>query len=227
MMMEPSWSEVSALIQSEGDERNVGTQIRRAREERGWSQTELAERVSRVLHPYSEKVSSSIDRVAVWRIENPDAKSGGRRVTIAELIAFAKVFNMTIAELLLPTGAADRQKAWAAVEAAFEALQAVRMATSTYREAVMRVRAFADVDEELSHQIIERRDAVQEAHAESYRKQWERHRHEFTGSPRDDLHAFAEANLTPEVAALIDMTSTKPMNLWAWAQGRTVPAEGA
>ena len=229
--IEPSWTEVAALISADGDESHVASRILELREAQGWTQTELARRVSRELLPaHAQEAPDPIDRIAIWKIENPQSTektSGGRRVRIAELIAFAKVFDTTIAELLLPPGAAERQRAWAQITAAFEALDSVRSAWATYYDAIRRARAFLREDDQLTEQVHAKREVEMRTFTESHRKSWERHGNGLLGGTKNDLAAWAEErkieNPTPLIAALDDLLSDADIDMRGWAVGRTVP----
>jgi transcriptional regulator with XRE-family HTH domain len=72
-------------------ERNVAEHVRRERERRGWSTAELARHVTRT--------GVSMSQSAIWRIENGEPR---RKITVDELIAFTKVFDKTIDDLLQP-----------------------------------------------------------------------------------------------------------------------------
>ncbi|MFE0720212.1 helix-turn-helix domain-containing protein [Streptomyces rochei] len=65
--------------------------VRLERERRGWSTAELARHVS--------SAGVSMSQSAVWRIENGEPR---RKISVDELVAFARVFNKTIDDLLAP-----------------------------------------------------------------------------------------------------------------------------
>lgn len=72
-------------------EDSVAGHVQQERELRGWSTAELARRVTEAGCPISQS--------AVWRIESGSPR---RKISVDELIGFAKVFEMQIQELLEP-----------------------------------------------------------------------------------------------------------------------------
>lgn len=72
-------------------EDNVADHIRLHREMRGWSTAHLAREVTAAGVPLSQS--------AVWRIESGNPR---RKISVDELIGFAKVFGVSIGELLEP-----------------------------------------------------------------------------------------------------------------------------
>ncbi|MEV2201024.1 helix-turn-helix transcriptional regulator [Streptomyces fradiae] len=76
----------------EGDgEGNVAEHVRFERELRGWSTAELARYVTEAGCPMSQS--------AIWRIESGEPR---RKISVDELIAFARVFEKSIDDLLQP-----------------------------------------------------------------------------------------------------------------------------
>ena len=76
------------LLYSEG---NVAARVALEREVRGWSTTELAERVTRA--------GVKMNQTAVWRIENGEPR---RRINLDEALAFSRVFELPLEELMSP-----------------------------------------------------------------------------------------------------------------------------
>lgn len=76
------------LLYSEG---NVAGRVALEREVRGWSTTELAERVTRA--------GVKMNQTAVWRIENGSPR---RRINLDEALAFSRVFELPLEELMSP-----------------------------------------------------------------------------------------------------------------------------
>ncbi|MCY0926924.1 helix-turn-helix domain-containing protein [Streptomyces sp. H27-H1] len=72
-------------------EANVAAHVQLERELRGWSTAELARQVTAAGCPLSQS--------AVWRIENGEPP---RKISVDELVAFAKVFGKPIEQLLEP-----------------------------------------------------------------------------------------------------------------------------
>ncbi|MFF2013709.1 helix-turn-helix transcriptional regulator [Streptomyces sp. NPDC058195] len=76
------------MLYSEG---NVAARVALEREVRGWSTTELAERVT--------KAGVKMNQTAVWRIENGEPR---RRINLDEALAFSRVFELPLEELMSP-----------------------------------------------------------------------------------------------------------------------------
>lgn len=67
----------------------LGAKVRSLRAARGWSQTELAERMGAEGHPMAYQTVAKIEK-------------GTRQTSIAELTALARVFGTTVADLVEP-----------------------------------------------------------------------------------------------------------------------------
>lgn len=78
-----------------GSEHELRRRVAYERERRGWSTAGLAARLTQV-------AGCPIQQSAIWKIENGDPP---RRVTVDELVAFARVFDVTVEELLRPVEA--------------------------------------------------------------------------------------------------------------------------
>jgi transcriptional regulator with XRE-family HTH domain len=76
----------------------VADRITRERDLRGWSLEVTAKRMTDAGCP--------INPSAIYKIESGEPR---RRVTVNELVAFAIVFELPIAELVLPAGVADQE----------------------------------------------------------------------------------------------------------------------
>jgi transcriptional regulator with XRE-family HTH domain len=74
----------------EGEE-NAAQRLKMERESRGWSTAEVARRMSEAGFP--------INQSSVWRIESADPP---RRINLDEAIGFAKVFGLTLEDLIGP-----------------------------------------------------------------------------------------------------------------------------
>lgn len=88
-----TWSEGNKLVTELGSEDYLAARITAERESRGWSQSELARQLQ-------QRVGASIHQTAISKIEKP--RNGRRAITVDEAIAFAKVFDIPLGELLLP-----------------------------------------------------------------------------------------------------------------------------
>ena len=83
-----------------GGEDNLARRIERERTKRGWSYEALAKRMT--------DAGCSIQASAIYKIERSDPP---RRITVDELIALARVFRMSIEDLLRPIGVVDKERA--------------------------------------------------------------------------------------------------------------------
>lgn len=76
-------------------EEGLARRISAERERRGWSPAGLASRMTKAGCPMTQS--------GIWKIENPDPKTGRRRrITFDEAVTLARVFEMPIEELALP-----------------------------------------------------------------------------------------------------------------------------
>ncbi|MEZ0096260.1 helix-turn-helix transcriptional regulator [Streptacidiphilus sp. EB129] len=117
----------------EGEE-NVAKRIRMERSARQWSTAVLADRMSEAGFP--------INQSAVWRIESGDPP---RRVNLDEAIGFARVFEISLEDLIGPPEAgenahlqrllAEYADASVALRAAREQMGRARVALDAYAEA--------------------------------------------------------------------------------------------
>lgn len=102
------------VLYSEG---NVATRVALEREVRGWSTTELAQRITRAGVPLNQS--------AIWRIENGDPR---RRINLDEALGFSRVFELPLEELMSPAleglGIEERRLIQEAVEAFYERQEA-------------------------------------------------------------------------------------------------------
>lgn len=80
-------------------ERLVAQRLRDLRTARGWSQGQLAERLTGVGCP--------LHQTAISRLEKPSAKDGRRAITLDEAMALARVFEMPLAQLIAPAPSTD------------------------------------------------------------------------------------------------------------------------
>lgn len=72
-------------------EDNAAARVALEREVRGWSTTELAARMT--------KAGVPLNQTAVWRIENGSPR---RKITLDEALGFARVFELSLEELMAP-----------------------------------------------------------------------------------------------------------------------------
>lgn len=111
----------------EGEE-NVARRIKMEREARGWSTATLAERLTDAGYPLNQS--------AVWRIESGEPR---RRVNLDEAIGFAKVFDVSLDNLVGPpeiAANAQVKQLMAEFAASWEKSVAARKETDQAREAL-------------------------------------------------------------------------------------------
>lgn len=85
-------------------EANLAARIEAERNRHGWSYGELAKRVTAVGSPMS--------KAALYRIERGNAPGKpARTISVDEMIAFTKVFEVSIADLLTPVELVDQERA--------------------------------------------------------------------------------------------------------------------
>jgi transcriptional regulator with XRE-family HTH domain len=110
-------------------EDHLARRIAYERERAGWSYAGLAQRMT--------SVGCAIDASALYKIEKATPR---RRITVAELIAFAAVFDVpSVSDLLLPP------ELWAKRQAA-EAVEAYQQARVAWLTAAARLREVAKGD---------------------------------------------------------------------------------
>lgn len=90
-----SWDTLSELLRDAGQEAHLARRMTEERTRRGWSQAELARQLE-------AKGYAKLGQPAISAIEKP---KGRRAITVDDAIALSRVFDMPLAELLLPEGA--------------------------------------------------------------------------------------------------------------------------
>lgn len=120
-------------ITYEGGERAVAALIRQLREDRGWSQRDLSEKL--------EKVGCHIDHSGIQRIE---AGRKARKIAVDELFAFAMVFQVPVEQMLVDP---NRQVA----ASTMRELSSARIAWADLAEAAQ---VYLDLEQELESAIV-------------------------------------------------------------------------
>lgn len=77
----------------------VGTRVRRAREQRGWTQQQLVDRLDELGHP--------MNRVTLAKIERPGS-TRSRNVSLVDVLALSAALDIPPTLLFLPLGEEDR-----------------------------------------------------------------------------------------------------------------------
>lgn len=91
-----SWPEAHKLVVALGREDYLAERIKTEREARGWSQERLSVEMG--------KGGCPIHQSAISKIEKP-ARGGRRAITVEEAIAFSRVLDIPLVELVLPAEA--------------------------------------------------------------------------------------------------------------------------
>jgi transcriptional regulator with XRE-family HTH domain len=124
------WSQVQQLLETAGAEDNLASRLAGMRQRHGWSQDRLAAEMA--------KAGCPIPQSAISKIERPAA--GGRRaITVDEALAFARVFNMSLHELVLPQDALAEVQALRDLAEGMEALADREEAVNRYNSIVNRL----------------------------------------------------------------------------------------
>ncbi|GAA2947657.1 hypothetical protein GCM10010458_36590 [Microbacterium luteolum] len=227
-MIETGWTDVAELLSWFGEAKNVGPRLQEIREGRRdsdgrpapWTQEQLAAAMSAL--PGARPMS----KMTIWKIENPDKPSSNRSVTVDELIGFAKVLNVTIADLLLPGDQVAQLAAFKAVTDAASHLQEVRDAWSRYTGSLRTARAHlegspdarSDMQNQLRRTRADHYRSFAAAHANYAPVLAAQHGREFT------LEEFAAGQMpTPLLAAMEDALGPLEPHLDGWATGRHEP----
>ncbi len=100
-------------------EENLARRVAFEREARGWTYEGTAKRMTNVGCP--------IQSTAIYKIEKGQPR---RRISVDELVAFAKVFEFEIEEMLMPVGAVLDDAAKEYVQGAYEAQRAITSAVA-------------------------------------------------------------------------------------------------
>lgn len=137
-MTEPTWREVSDLIAATPGsiESQIPERIRYLRENHRAPDGTLAPLSHTDLARLLADKGWVTDRTTLWKIENPSAGNGRRKVSIDEIVALARALGVTVAELLLPEGGLAQIEARSAAVSAADALAELGAAWSRYATAV-------------------------------------------------------------------------------------------
>lgn len=215
-MIGTEWKDVADLLQWFGGAHNVGERIRYLRDSRGWTQEQLADAMSGLADPPGP--FRKMDKRTIWKIENPGKPSSNRAVTVDELIGFAKVLDVTIADLLLPGEHAAQLEAFKEVTEAAERLQEVREAWERYERAIRTVRGRLRANEDARREAESQLERTQSMHYRSFARAHRKHGGEST------LEEFAQRQSpTPLLATMEDALGPLEPHAAGWANGRHEP----
>lgn len=213
------WRVLSRLVSEFGGEVNLARRVQQWREEMGWTQPKLAERMTNAGYP--------MNKTSIWKIENPDKPAGRRSISIGEAIGFARVFEKSVEELLLPDDAFAEAEAWKSFLEAGQKLNEVRQAWDEYVLLMAAVRERVARNPRL-RESIEKLRSDAEAKREAHEKErWERHKR-LTDLPvnpdaeRSTIESFqSQHEPTPAFVAANDALSTKQLRPDIWHKRET------
>ncbi len=217
---ELSWREVSELIALQGNEAWIASRVRAWREERGWKQSVLVKELERLKVPISQP--------AISRIENMGLGSGKderRSISVREAMALAQVFDVSLAELLLPPGALDEVTGWQDFLECAEELNRVRSAWRNYEIKVGSLQRKIRASESLRARVENARDAAEARFRADMQRWFDRNGVAMGFGSLDELLDVQEP--TPELAALRDSLSVESVNPFGWADARTLSSQTA
>lgn len=115
-----------------GGEASLAERIKFEREQAGMSPAGLASRM--------EKAGCPINVSAIYKIEGGDPP---RRITVDELVAFARVFDVPVDDLLVPANVVREKKLLDGIDKLTDRFFALRAARKEYDDEVGRLRELA------------------------------------------------------------------------------------
>lgn len=145
-----SWRDGNRYVSEMGGEDHLAARIEAERGKREWSQSELARQMVDVGCPVNQTSISKIEKLR-----------GRRAISVDELIAFAKVFDLPAGELVLPESVLRSVKARQALSEGQEALQAKQQADDRYDTVLRDIANGALDDTDLMQSLIELRDRAE------------------------------------------------------------------
>lgn len=108
-------------------ETNLARRIAFEREERGWTYEGTAKRLT--------DAGCAIQSSAIYKIEKSDPP---RRISVDELVGFAKVFDLSVEELLVPMELIHDQRAMEIIKEMQDAGATLAASTTQLRQAMVR-----------------------------------------------------------------------------------------
>lgn len=211
------WREVEDLIANFGSEGNLADRVKRWREERGWTLEELGKK-------------AHLNRSTVYKIENPTPGSP-RKIQVDEVLMFAKIFDKSFAEVLLPDMTLAELEGWKALRQAADTLNEIRWLSGTYRDAIEGVRRMVEASPDLGSRIRTYLANMESRQNAKYAEPWIndaeddkelRHRIRLVEQSGGMLPAAAIAagygTNTPAVQAAGDVLSSAPLTARLWTK---------
>jgi len=209
-----SWPEVARLLDTQASEAQIGRRVRELREARGWKQSTLVAQLDKLQIPLSQPAISRIENMG-----SSDAKDDRRAIGVREIIGLARVFDVSVVELMIPGDAFDELTGWREFVAAAEDLNRVRTAWFDYSTKIGALRNRVRSTPRLRQRIESAHIAALDKHTEGKRAWFDRHP-EFLPATFEEFLSWQDP--TPELAALEDVLSSHPSNPTGWWRGRVV-----
>jgi transcriptional regulator with XRE-family HTH domain len=142
------------LVAQHGSQFSVVDRLRTELEQRGWSQSELSRRLAD-LKPRYHLSQGAISRMLAY--DNP------REITVDDLLAFVRVFNIPLEEFVLPSAITYEVGGWGAYMTAIDKLERLYEAFEEYDAAVTKARAMVKEHVGLSPRLKWHRERLLEA----------------------------------------------------------------
>lgn len=134
------------LVAQMGDEGNLALRIKDLMKEKGWSQTRLSKEMESAGHP--------IHQTAISKIVNPPKGDGRRSVTVQEAIGFAKVFDIDLEDLVVPSFALVSKRVAGLIARGPGELRGMLLAQASYADTVTDVATSMISDEAVASSVI-------------------------------------------------------------------------
>lgn len=174
-----SWEEGNTLLAEFGAEQILAERITSERQARGWSQSELARQLKALGY-------EAIGQTVISRIERPGEER--RAIRVDEAIAFARVFDLPLGDLMLPTWSRRHLNFVRRLRQAPELLNQIEDLWQEYQKTVQLVAQAAreDDDDALRQRFEAASDVVVDPLAKDRsERRFDRDVHSLLGSPGD------------------------------------------
>ncbi len=153
-----TWPQAQKLVAALGREAHLARRVETERRRLGWSQETLAREMT--------KAGCPLPQSAISKIEKP--ASGGRRaITVEEAIAFSKVFDLPLVELVLPEKAMGSSRVLTALAEGPDRLRDLIVAQQAYESILAGLardlRADSSWVEDIEADLAEERESLEEA----------------------------------------------------------------
>lgn len=138
---------IHKLVVEMGAERFIIERVRAELDARGWSQRQLSDKTKEVRNG-----KGTIHQGVLSALLKPGS---GRHISIDQLITLAEVFNLPIAELLVPDDALANMRGWRYLLEAGELQNEIRHLTHRYNERLIDLRALMTASPQLVDRVRE------------------------------------------------------------------------